>query len=64
MSIVGNKNAFVDPTAVSIGVSQMFTVTAASDNPAYLVLTVLDRNEYTVRCQRCDRQPVRQWSTL
>jgi hypothetical protein len=48
MSIVENKNAFVDPTAVSINLSQMFTVTAASNNPAYLVLTVLDRNEYTV----------------
>jgi hypothetical protein len=47
MSITDNKNAFVDPTAVSIDLSQMFTVTAASNDPAYLVLTVLDRNEYT-----------------
>jgi hypothetical protein len=47
MSIVLNKNAFVDTTVVSIGLSQMFTVTAGSNNPAYLVLTVLDRNEYT-----------------
>ena len=47
MSITENKNAFVDPTAVSIGLSQMFTVTAGSSDPAYLVLTVLDRNEYT-----------------
>src|ERR1700691_6309549 len=47
MSIVENKNAFVDPTAVAINLSQMFTVTAASNDPAYLVLTVLDRNEYT-----------------
>jgi hypothetical protein len=47
MSITENKDAFVDPTAMSIGISQMFTVTAASNDPAYLVLTVLDRNEYT-----------------
>ena len=33
--------------SVSIGLSQMFTVTAGSTNPAYLVLTALDRNEYT-----------------
>jgi hypothetical protein len=47
MSITEIKNAFVDPTAVSIGLSQMFGVTAGNNDPAYLVLTVLDRNEYT-----------------
>jgi len=47
MSITENNDAFVDPTAVSIGLSQMFTVTAGGTDPAYLVLTVLDRNEYT-----------------
>lgn len=47
MSIVQNKSAFVSPTAVSIGLSQMFTVTAGSEDPAYLVVTLLDRNEYT-----------------
>jgi hypothetical protein len=47
MSIVQNKSAFVSQTAVSIGLSQMFTVTAGSEDPAYLVLTLLDRNEYT-----------------
>jgi hypothetical protein len=47
MSIVANKNAFVNSTATSIGLSEMFNVTAGSSNPAYLVLTVLDRNEYT-----------------
>jgi hypothetical protein len=47
MTISINKNAFVDPAAEQIGLSQMFTVTAGSNNPAYLVLTVLDRNEYT-----------------
>jgi len=47
MSVIENKNAFVDPAAVSIGLAQMFTVTAASNDPTYLVLTGLDRNEYT-----------------
>jgi hypothetical protein len=47
MSIILNKNAFVDPSSTAIGLSQMFTVTAGSSNPAYLVLTLLDRNEYT-----------------
>jgi hypothetical protein len=47
MSVSINKSAFVDPTAEAIGLSQMFTVTAAASNPAYLVLTLLDRNEYT-----------------
>jgi hypothetical protein len=47
MSITEAENAFVDPTAVTIGLSQMFTVTAGSGDPAYLVLTVLDRDEYT-----------------
>ena len=47
MSIVANKNAFTDATATSINLSQMFTETAGSSDPAYLVLTVLDRNEYT-----------------
>jgi hypothetical protein len=47
MSIIQDKTAFVDPTSVSIGLSQMFTVTAGSNDPTYLVLTVLDRNEYT-----------------
>src|SRR5580658_6447201 len=47
MSIIQNKTAFVDPTSVSISLSQMFTVTAGSNDPTYLVLTVLDRNEYT-----------------
>ena len=47
MSIIQDKSAFVDPTSVSIGISQMFTETAGSNDPTYLVLTVLDRNEYT-----------------
>ncbi|MGA3403587.1 MAG: putative Ig domain-containing protein [Acetobacteraceae bacterium] len=47
MAITDNDPAFVDSTAVSIGLSQMFTVTAGSTDPTYLVLTVLDRDEYT-----------------
>ncbi len=52
MSIFVNKNAFVEPTAMSIGISQMFTVAAGGNNPLYLVLTVLDRNEYTAGASR------------
>jgi len=47
MTIADNETAFVDSTAVSIALSQMFTVTAGSTDPTYLVLTVLDRDEYT-----------------
>jgi Putative Ig domain len=47
MSINEQQSAFVEPTAVPIGLSQIFTVTATSPNPAYLVLTALDRAEYT-----------------
>jgi hypothetical protein len=47
MAITDNDPAFVDASAVSIGLSQMFTVTPGATDPTYLVLTVLDRNEYT-----------------
>jgi hypothetical protein len=47
MAIAENKTTFVDRAAVSIGLSQMFSVSASSSDPAYLVLTALDRNEYT-----------------
>jgi Putative Ig domain len=47
MAITDNESAFVDSSAVSIGLSQMFTVTAGSTDPTYLVLSVLDRSEYT-----------------
>lgn len=47
MAITDNESAFVDSTTVSIDLSQMFTVTAGSTDPTYLVLTVLDRDEYT-----------------
>ncbi len=48
MAISDNESAFVDASSVSIGLSQMFTITPGSSDPTYLVLTVLDRNEYTV----------------
>jgi hypothetical protein len=47
MAIIENKTAFVAAGPVSIGLSQIFGVAAGGTNPAYLVLTVLDRNEYT-----------------
>src|ERR1700739_1403230 len=47
MAITEKENAFVDPDPVSISLSQSFAETAAAGNPAYLVLTVLDRDEYT-----------------
>ncbi len=74
MSIFVNKNAFVEPTAMSIGISQMFTVAAGGNNPLYLVLTVLDRDEYTAgasgatgslsgqRSYLATQQPRRRWT--
>jgi len=47
MSISVNQSAFVLGGTGTIGLSQMFSVTAGSSNPAYLVLSGLDRNEYT-----------------
>ena len=47
MSIYDNETAFVDSVAASIGLADMFDVTAGSSDPTYLVLTVLDRDEYT-----------------
>jgi hypothetical protein len=47
MSITDKENAFVNQDAVAFSLSQMVTVTAAANNPTYLVLTALDRNEYT-----------------
>src|SRR5208283_1315737 len=47
MSITEATNAFVESNATSINLSQIFTTTAGGNNPAYLVLTALDRNEYT-----------------
>jgi Putative Ig domain len=47
VSIIQSKTAFVGTGSASIGLSQMFSVTAGSSNPTYLVLSALDRNEYT-----------------
>lgn len=47
MSIAEVENAFVNPGAVVIGLSQVFTVAPGGTNPQYLVLAALDRNEYT-----------------
>ena len=47
MAIALTKPATVTAGATSIGLSQMFSVTAGSTDPAYLVLAALDRNEYT-----------------
>jgi len=44
-----SKTAFVGTSSQIIGLSQMFSVTAGSGNPAYLVLSALDRNEYTAK---------------
>ncbi len=47
MSIIQARTAFVGNGSASFGLSQMFSVTAGSSNPAYLVFSALDRNEYT-----------------
>jgi hypothetical protein len=47
MAVTVNHPAFVDPTAETVSLSQMFTVTPGSGDPTYLVLTALDRDEYT-----------------
>ncbi len=47
MAISDDETAFVNSNAVSIGLAEMFGVSAGSTDPAYLVLTVLDRDEYT-----------------
>ena len=49
MPIALSKTAFVGTSSQIIGLSQMFSVTAGSGNPAYLVLSALDRNEYTAK---------------
>lgn len=47
MSVVLNKTAFVAAGQQTLSLSSMFTVTPSGSNPAYLVLSGLDRNEYT-----------------
>ena len=60
MAITDNESAFVDSTAESIALSQMFTLTAGSTDPTYLVLTVLDRDEYTAGASGATGTPDRQ----
>jgi hypothetical protein len=48
MAVTEVSNAFVDTAATSIGLSSVFGVTESSSDPTYLVLTGLDRDEYTV----------------
>ncbi len=47
MAVEVNESAFVVASAQPISLSQMVTTTASAGNPAYLVLTGLDRDEYT-----------------
>jgi hypothetical protein len=47
VAITTSKTAFVGTSSMAIGLSQMFSVTAGGGNPAYLVLSALDPNEYT-----------------
>jgi hypothetical protein len=49
VAITTGKSAFVGASSMTIGLSQMFSVTAGGSDPTYLVLSALDRNEYTVR---------------
>ena len=46
MSISVSESAFVVGGNRTIALSSMFSVTAGSSNPSYLILTGLDRNEY------------------
>src|SRR5579872_6314573 len=48
VSIIANKTALVESGSTAISLSQMFSVTAGGSDPTYLVLTALDRNEYTL----------------
>ncbi len=52
MSVVETEDAFVVPAAGQISLGQIFSTTASSANPTYLVLTGLDRNEYTAGATR------------
>ncbi len=47
MTVSVTRNAFVDQTSTTIDMSSVFADTAVAGNPSYLVLTALDRNEYT-----------------
>lgn len=47
MSITETESAFVVGTGQTVSLSSMVSVTASSSNPTYLILTTLDRDEYT-----------------
>jgi len=47
VAITPSKTAFVGGSPMTIGLPQMFNVTAGAGDPAYLVLSAIDRNEYT-----------------
>lgn len=47
MSVQEISSATVAHGAETVAISQFFAETAAATNPAYLVVTALDRNEYT-----------------
>jgi hypothetical protein len=47
MAVEINESAFIVPSSQSIALSQMVSTTASASDPAYLVLTGLDRDEYT-----------------
>jgi hypothetical protein len=48
MSVSVREDAFVVSGGQTINLASMFGVTAGANDPTYLVLTGLDRNEYTV----------------
>src|SRR5579871_3164598 len=47
MPVATRQTAFVETGVATLGLSQMFSVTPSSSNPTYVVLSVLDRDEYT-----------------
>jgi hypothetical protein len=47
MAVSEKESSFVAAASETINLSQMFAVTGATGNPAYLVVTALDRDEYT-----------------
>jgi hypothetical protein len=47
MTITLNRSAFVGAGGQTLDLSAMFSVTPGTSNPAYLVLTAIDREEYT-----------------
>lgn len=48
MSVTDAETAFVAAAAASINLAQMFAVSASTATPTYLIVSALDRAEYTV----------------